>query len=196
MTDVTPVLPLDRAKKQLRARILKRRRAAHAVWRTRGVLRNAMALRDDWHGCRIAIFAGFGTEVDPDWLVRTLTRRGAIVGLPVVVAPQTPLVFRRFGPGIRFEVSAFGIREPGPRVLTMRPDIVLMPLVGIDRRGKRLGYGGGFYDRTIQAWRNRGHRPLLVGMAYETQYVPEVPTGSHDQVLDMLVTETAIRRFR
>lgn len=196
MTDVTPILALDRAKKQLRARILKQRGKAHAVWRTRGVLRNAMALRADWRGCRIAIFAGFGTEVDPDWLVRTLTRRGAIVGLPVVVAPRVPLVFRHFGPGIRFETSAFGIREPGPRAPAMRPDIVLMPLVGVDRRGRRLGYGGGFYDRTIQAWHNRGHYPLLVGMAYETQYVPLVPTGSHDQVLDMLVTETAIRRFR
>lgn len=196
MTDVTPIRALDRAKKQLRARILKQRGRAHAVWRTRGVLRNAMALRADWRGCRIAVFAGFGTEVDPDWLVRTLTRRGAIVGLPVVVAPRTPLLFRRFAPGIRFEISAFGIREPGPRVPAMRPDIVLMPLVGIDRGGRRLGYGGGFYDRTIQAWHNRGHHPLLVGMAYETQYVPVVPSGSHDQVLDMLVTESAIRRFR
>ena len=196
MTDVTPIRAIDRAKKQLRARILKQRGRAHAVWRTRGVLRNAMALRADWRGCRIAVFAGFGTEVDPDWLVRTLTRRGAIVGLPVVVAPRTPLLFRRFAPGIRFETSAFGIREPGPRVPAMRPDIVLMPLVGIDRGGRRLGYGGGFYDRTIQAWHNRGHHPLLVGMAYETQYVPVVPSGSHDQVLDMLVTETAIRRFR
>ncbi|MDF1736875.1 MAG: 5-formyltetrahydrofolate cyclo-ligase [Minwuia sp.] len=196
MTDVTSARALDGAKKRLRRRILKQRRQAHAVWRTRGVLSNAMGLRSDWRGCRVGLFAGFGTEVDPDWLMRALTRRGAIVGLPVVVAPRMPLVFRRFQPGIRFAISGFGIREPGPRVPTMRPDIVLMPLVGVDRRGMRLGYGGGFYDRTIRDWRNRGHRPLLVGMAYETQYVPMVPTGSHDQVLDMLVTETAIRRFR
>lgn len=196
MTDVHPTEALDRAKKRLRSSILKRRGAAHAAWRSQAVLRRAAMLRQDWRGVRIGIFAGFGTEVGTDWLVRGLTRRGAVVGLPVVVAPRTPLVFRRFAPGIRFVVSSFGIREPGPRVPAMRPDIVLMPLVGADRRGMRLGYGGGFYDRTIQHWRRAGHRPLLVGMAYETQYVARVPVGAHDQPLDMLVTETAIRRFR
>jgi len=196
MTDVTRLSDPVAAKVALRRMILKRRRRAHTVWRTRGVLRQAMRLRRDWRGVRIGLFAGFGSEVDPIWLVRSLTRRGAVVGLPVVVADGAPLIFRRYRPGIRFEVSAMGIREPGPRVPVMRPDIVFLPLLGVDRRGMRLGYGGGFYDRTIARWRHGGHRPKLVGMAYETQYVPHVPKGPHDQALDMRGTAAAPRRSR
>ncbi|MDF1722564.1 MAG: 5-formyltetrahydrofolate cyclo-ligase [Minwuia sp.] len=196
MTDAARQSNPTAAKANLRREVLKRRRRAHAVWRARGVLRQAMKLRPDWRGVRVGIFAGFGTEVDPLWLVRTLARRGAVVGLPAVVGQGQPLVFRRFRPGIRFVVSSFGIREPGPRVPVMRPDVVLVPLVAADRYGNRLGYGGGFYDRTIAQWRHGGHRPKLVGMAYETQYVPRIPKGPYDEVLHMLVTEAAIRRFR
>ncbi len=196
MTDVVSLSDLTVTKPALRRMILKRRAQVHAAWRTQGVLHRAMTLRQDWRGVRVGIFAGFGTEVDPITLVRALTRRGAVVGLPVVVASAQPLVFRRYQPGIRFVISSFGIREPGPRVPVMRPDLVLLPLLGADRRGMRLGYGGGFYDRTIAQWRHAGHRPKLVGMAYETQYVPHVPVGPFDQPLHMLVTEAATRRFR
>lgn len=196
MTDVTRQSDPTDAKAALRRMILKRRRRVHAVWRTRGVLHQALKLRSDWSGVRVGMFAGFGTEVDPFWLVRALTRRGAVVGLPVVVRHGKPLIFRRYRPGIRFAISSFGIREPGPRVPVMRPDLVLLPLLGVDRRGMRLGYGGGFYDRTIAHWQHGGHYPKLVGMAYETQYVPHIPKGPHDQALHMLVTEAATRRFR
>lgn len=187
---------MDGAKLAARATARKRRRAAHHPVHARAALQRALSLRDDWRDCRVGLYAGFGDELDPAWLTGELRRRGAVVGLPVVVGKGTPLVFRRFAPDIRHTRSAFGISEPAPSVRTVRPDVVLVPLVAVDRAGVRLGYGGGYYDRTIAAWAAVGHRPLLIGLAFEAQLVPRLPRAGHDRRLDMLVTEAATRRFR
>lgn len=182
-------------KKELRRQILSRRGDRGGPGRARAALGRCLKLRDDWRGVHVGLFAGFGDELDPMPLAHELIRRGATVGLPVVVRPRHPLAFRRFLPNVRMARSAFGIAEPGHRARPVRPDLLLTPLVGVDRTGTRLGYGGGFYDRTIARWWSRGHRPELIGLAFECQVVDRLPAGRHDIRLHGLVTEAAFRRF-
>ena len=184
------------AKKAARAIVLARRGREGNQVKARAAMKHAAALVRDSSVARVSLYAGFGDELDPMPLVCSLWRVGYDVGLPVVVAPRQPLIFRRYGRDIRWTLSGFGIREPADTVAEVVPDLVLAPLVGIDRRGVRLGYGGGFYDRTIAAWRAQGHRPAIFGLAFEAQLVSRLPQDRYDVRLDGLVTEAGIRRFR
>jgi 5-formyltetrahydrofolate cyclo-ligase len=183
-------------KKRLRKRILAGRKAAANASRAAGAMRNSLSLLPGDVGMSVALYAGFGSELDPMPLVRQLWRQGIEVGLPVVVENGQPLVFRRYSPAVRYVLSSYGIREPEERTPEVLPDLVFAPLVGIDRRGVRLGYGGGFYDRTLAAWRGMGYRPPVFGLAFECQLVSRLPRGPYDILLDGLVTEAGVRRFR
>lgn len=183
-------------KKRLRKSILANRAARSNGSRAAGALRHCHSLMPPGARMSVALYAGFGTELDPMPLVRALWRQGIDVGLPVVVRNGQPLVFRRYSPDVRYVLSGYGIREPDERTPEVLPDLVFAPLVGIDRRGVRLGYGGGFYDRTLAAWRGMGHRPPVFGLAFECQLVPRLPRGPFDILLDGLVTEAGVRRFR
>ncbi|WP_416899460.1 MAG: 5-formyltetrahydrofolate cyclo-ligase [Minwuia sp.] len=193
MTDATG---LKDEKKRLRQEVLSRRAALYRMPRARAALTHALDALPDVRGRRLALYAGFRDELDPMPLVDELLRRGAVVGLPVVIGPRRPLVFRRYARNGRFTLSGFGIRELDERTPVVVPEIVLAPLVAIDRRGVRLGYGGGFYDRTLAGWAARGHRPKVFGLAFEAQLVPRLPRDRHDVRLDGLITEAGIRRFR
>lgn len=187
---------LKAEKKRIRGQILARRADQAGPGRARAAMRRCLDLLPDGHRPAVGLYAGFRDELDPMPLVRHLWREGYAVGLPVVAGKGQPLVFRRFGPEVRYVLSNYGIREPGPDTPEILPGIVFAPLVGVDRRGVRLGYGGGFYDRTLAAWRARGHRPAVFGLAFECQLVPRLPRGPFDVLLDGLVTEAAVRRFR
>lgn len=144
-------------------------------------------------GCAVSAFWPMGSEIDTRPLIAALHARGHVVGLPVTVRRGQPLVFRSWEPGLRLVAGGFGTRVPGPERPEVRPEVVLVPLLAFDRAGYRLGYGGGFYDRTLAAL--RAVAPVLaVGVAYAGQEVPEVPRDAHDQRLDWVVTEAeAIR---
>ncbi len=129
-----------------------------------------------------------GDELDPLPLLERLAGQGHPVGLPVVVAPAAPLAFRRWRPGDALLPAAFGLREPPPESPEVTPELLLVPLLAFDRRGARLGYGGGFYDRTLAGLSAR--RPVLaVGLAYAAQELDEVPAGHSDWRLDAIVSE-------
>lgn len=183
-------------KKRLRKRILARRPAGSNDSRAASAMRHCRTLLPANGPASIGLYAGFGTELDPMPLVRLLWRAGQEVGLPVVVRKGEALIFRRYSPDVRYVLSSYGIREPDARTPEVLPDLIFAPLVGIDRRGVRLGYGGGFYDRTLAAWRGMGHRPAVFGLAFECQLVSRLPRGAYDVLLDGLVTEAGIRRFR
>jgi 5-formyltetrahydrofolate cyclo-ligase len=120
-------------------------------------------------------------------------RRGALTYLPRVPGPDLPLRFRVWRPGVPLRRNRFGIPEPatGPGLArACRLDAVLVPLVGFDRRGNRLGMGGGFYDRTFAG----RHRTLLIGVAFDCQRVLRVPTHWWDVPLAAVVTERGIVR--
>ncbi len=124
-----------------------------------------------------------------------LTEFNSIVCVPVVCGPGLPLKFRQWIPGISLIRNAFGtsIPESGDFV---EPDLLIVPVVAFDSGCTRLGYGGGFYDRTLQILRARSkhtaRRPVAVGFAYSDQEHPAIPRDAHDQRLDAIVTEAGV----
>ncbi len=129
-----------------------------------------------------------GDEFDVRPLLTRLSERGHVCALPVVTARGEALVFRRWHKGDRLAQAGFGTHEPGAHAAEIVPDIVLAPLLAFDDEGRRLGYGGGYYDRTLRALRAAG-RVLAVGVCYQAQRVDEVPSGDGDENLDWIVTE-------
>jgi 5-formyltetrahydrofolate cyclo-ligase len=133
-------------------------------------------------------YLSIGDEIDVRPLLRRLRSRGHAIALPVVVKSGQPLVFRRWGEEDPLADGPFGTRQPLASAPTVLPEVVILPMLAFDRRGFRLGYGGGYYDRTLALLRRR--RPMIaVGVAYAAQEVPAVPSGRHDQALDWIVTE-------
>ncbi len=88
--------------------------------------------------------------------------------------------------------AGFGTLAPSELAPREEPDIIIMPLLGFDSRGTRLGYGGGYYDRTLAGL---GKKPLLVGLAFAAQELDEIPREPHDVPLDVIVTEAGVRHF-
>lgn len=138
-----------------------------------------------------AIASGFwsmGDEIDVKPLLHRLHDLGYRCCLPVTVKRGLPLLFRQWQPGDTLVSGGFGTSIPGPAAPELQPDLLIVPLLAFDRRGYRLGYGGGFYDRTLQALRATGPR-LAVGVGLSGQEVSEVPREDYDQRLDWMVTE-------
>ena len=129
-------------------------------------------------------------EYDARHLVRTLRERGALTALPVVVAPRQPLVFREWHPGIEMAMGPLDIPCPAnsPEVI---PDAVLLPMNGWDGAGYRLGYGGGFFDRTLATLPKK---PLVIGVAYELAKIETIHPQSWDMPMDWVVTERGVYR--
>ncbi|HEY4170506.1 MAG TPA: 5-formyltetrahydrofolate cyclo-ligase [Reyranella sp.] len=138
-----------------------------------------------------AIVSGFwpmAEELDIRPLMIELINQGCQLALPVVVAKKQPLVFRAWRPGDPLEAGAFGTLQPTARRAVVEPEVLIVPLLAVDEEGWRLGYGGGFYDRTLEALRIR-KRVTAVGVGFNEQVVPEVPHDLNDQRLDWLLTD-------
>jgi 5-formyltetrahydrofolate cyclo-ligase len=138
----------------------------------------------------VAGYLPIRNELDPRPAMLALLGLGYRVAVPEVVRPRNPLVFRAWSPETRMEPGRYGIPVPiGAEAV--HPDLVLVPMLAFDRRGHRLGYGGGFYDRTIAALRASG--PIVVlGFAHAAQEVETVPDSEHDMPLDAIVTEDGL----
>ena len=130
------------------------------------------------------------TEIDP---LPAMAAHQSLVGVPVIMAAATPLKFREWAPGVAMIAGDFGALIPAEGAW-ITPQVVIVPLLAFDTRGYRLGYGGGFYDRTLQGLRAKG--PILaIGFAFAAQEVDAVPTDAFDQKLDLVVTEKGLHRF-
>ena len=144
-------------------------------------------------GSVVSAYWAMGDELDGQFLIRHLHEAGCVIGLPVVVAKGQPLVFRRWRPETRFIPGGFGTQIPSPEEPEVVPERLIVPLLAFDASGYRLGYGGGFYDRTLAKLRALG--PVTaIGFAYAGQEVETVPREDYDQQLDWLATEHAMRR--
>ncbi len=144
-----------------------------------------------------AIVAGYSPmkgEADVMPLLSALARRGHRLCLPAVTGKTEPLAFRAWQPGEALPAGYQGIPEPVAGAERLRPDVVLVPLLAFDSSGHRLGYGGGFYDRTLAALRAEGS-VSAVGIAFSAQKVDRIPGSNHDQRLDAVLTELGIVRF-
>ena len=137
-------------------------------------------------------YAAIGDEMNPRALMERLAAAGRTLCLPVTPRRGLPLTFRRWHLEDALVPRPMGLFEPAPDAPAVEPDLVLVPLLAFDAAGRRMGYGGGFYDRTLAGLRAR--RPILaIGIAYEGQMVERVPAGAGDALLDAVVTEAAFR---
>jgi 5,10-methenyltetrahydrofolate synthetase len=129
-------------------------------------------------------------EYDARHFARTLRERGALTALPVVVAPRQPLIFREWHPGVRLAHGPLDIPYPidSPQV---QPDAVLLPMNGWDAQGYRLGYGAGFFDRTLASL---AKRPVTIGVSYELARLDTIEPQPWDIPMDYVVTERGVYR--
>jgi 5-formyltetrahydrofolate cyclo-ligase len=185
-------------KADLRRRVL----ALRAVDSARFGAESAQKIRD--HG--LALIATLGApgevsgyhpirdELSPVRLMEALLAAGWRLSLPVVTGKTSPLTFRRWAPGGALIEAGFGLRIPPGSAPSVTPSVLLVPLAAFDSSGFRIGYGGGYYDRTLAGFRAAG-RVTAIGIAYECQQVAAVPREPHDQRLDHILTPSGVRSF-
>ena len=142
----------------------------------------------------VAVYWPLGDELDPMPLLNGLHALGHQMVLPVMLGAGKPLIFRTWHPNDVLLKAKFGTCEPSEDKHILEPDVILAPLLAFDGNGFRLGYGGGFYDRTIEKLRQ--NKPVLVyGIAYAAQAMPQVVKGPYDQPLDAIITELGVTSF-
>lgn len=179
-------------KKRLRLIALGRRaamgeNARHAA--SEAAALNAVAALGDVTGRTIALFCAFRDEIDTAPLAEKLRARGALLALPAILGRGEPLLFRRWrADDVLVPAGAFRIPEPPEEAGEVVPDILMVPLAAFDRKGYRIGYGAGFYDRTLAGLR-AGRSVRALGYAFACQEVEKVPAEPHDEPVDMMITE-------
>ena len=194
MPGIPNAAPIAELKQRLRRHARQRRAAAH---RQRAVSA-ALALRDRVIADRavlvdaapvVAGYAPIAEEIDVMPTLLALLARGCACVLPAVVDRGRPLEFRVWQPDAPMQPGPFGILQPLATATVASPDLLIVPTLAFDRRGGRLGYGGGFYDRTLADLRRRRRTVLAVGVAFADQEIDEVPLDAGDQILDRIVTD-------
>lgn len=145
-----------------------------------------------YRGVALSGYMPIRTEIDPLPVMAEAAAHG-IVAVPVIQAAGLPLRFSRWEPDCVLKKGPFGAMIPEVDDF-IEPEILIVPLVAFDTRGGRLGYGGGFYDRTLQGLRSR-RATLAIGFAFDAQEAADLPLEATDQPLDMLVTQSRVLTF-
>lgn len=190
-----PARSLAEEKKALRAASLARRSAAHSLAAGEAAAAHFLAAVPLPPNAVVSAYWPMGEELDPRPLMEALHAAGHGICLPVVVRRAAPLVFRAWTPETVLSPNVFGVSAPPPEAPVVRPDALLVPLLAFDADGWRLGYGGGYYDRTLRELR-AGGGALAVGFGYAAQEVEALPREPFDEPLDWIVTECEARAFR
>jgi len=141
----------------------------------------------------VAAYLPIRSELSPLPLVTALAGHGVVTAMPETPAPGNPLVFRRWTPGDDLVDGPYGTQQPSPAADVLVPDLILAPMLAFDSGCWRLGYGGGFYDRTLAALRAAGRRVTAIGIAFDGQLVDKVPVGPYDVALDAVLTPSGLR---
>ena len=184
------MVTLTERKAAARADAFARRKIVHEMGQ--GTAAHLSSVLAGYRGVPTAGYMAMRTEIDPTAAMEEAAAHG-VVGVPVIIANGQPLKFRIWEPDCVMVKGDFGalIPETGD---WMEPEILIVPLVAFDRKGGRLGYGGGFYDRTLEML--RAERPTMaIGFAYTGQEAGDLPLEPTDQPLDMIVTETGVLSF-
>lgn len=184
----------DPEKVRLRQHCLERRRAMPAARRaaeSAAAAERLVAAMGDGPAGPIGLFASFAEEIDTSPLAALLAARGQALCLPRQDGRERPLAFHRWRPGEPLAAGPFRVPEPSPEQPLVTPRVLVVPLLAFDRHGARLGYGAGYYDRTLAALRAPG--PVqAIGLAFDTQEVDRVPVSAHDEPLDLVITPTRV----
>lgn len=192
-----PIAPLFSQKHILRER-MKAERARAAAARpdaARHAAARFMAAIPVEAGAVVALYAPIRDELDTAPLAEALAERGAHLALPVMAGKRAPLLFRLAPLDAELVKGPFGVMEPRPEQPEAQPEIIVCPLLGFSRDGARLGYGAGYYDRTLRALRASG-AVVAVGFGYGAQEVETLPATKDDAPLDFIVTEREAIRVR
>ena len=131
-------------------------------------------------------------EFDCRPVLTRLMEEGQVVCLPVVVGHGMPLEMRLWEQGVPLRPAGFGTLAPPDTAPVVEPDVVIVPILGFDEHGTRLGYGGGYYDRTLAGLKKR---PRAIGFAFAGQELEQIPYNAHDVPLEAVVTEAGYRQF-
>lgn len=183
-------------KKRARTAALERRKQAHAANpdAARALVSNFPDAIWPDVGQVVAGYWAANSEIDAIRLIETFHCEQARIVLPRVAGPDAPLDFHAWHPEDTLETGAHGIAVPEKGAARLVPGLILVPLLAFDDRGYRLGYGGGYYDRTLEALRATGS-VTTAGLAFEAQRVKKLPVQRHDQRLDWIITEKRAYRF-
>lgn len=182
-----------RWRKAERARLIEARLAVPADVRTvmAGVIAQGLdQVIGDVTGKMVSLYWPFRGEPDLRPWLASVNARGGKSALPVAIELGRPLIFRAYAPGDKLERGVWNIPVPVPSPEVI-PDIVIAPLVGFDVAGYRLGYGGGFFDRTLAALPRKA---LVIGIGYEIARLPTIFPQPHDIPMDRIITEAGINR--
>ncbi|HEX3487328.1 MAG TPA: 5-formyltetrahydrofolate cyclo-ligase [Micropepsaceae bacterium] len=142
----------------------------------------------------VSAYVAIGDEADPAPLLEILRARGHVVALPRVVKRGLPLDFHVWESGAKLVPGGFGLSEPSRDWPKIAPDVLAVPLLGFDAKGYRIGYGAGFYDRTLAGLR-ASKTVLAAGYCFRVQEFADLPHDENDQRLDWIVTEESARRL-
>ena len=181
---------IDRLKRTLRKECAATRNAIAPAARAAGSARIAeigILFAGSKPGAVVSAYSAMGSEIDPRSLLERVAEVGFRAALPVVTPLGNPLRFRGWSPGEQLVARTWGILEPADNAPEVEPDVLLVPLLAFDRSGVRLGYGGGYYDRTLARLRAMKH-VIAIGLAFDEQALPDVPCGPYDQRLDWVLT--------
>jgi 5-formyltetrahydrofolate cyclo-ligase len=199
MREFRSMRPTDRleAKARIRADTLQRRDALAVGSR----IEMSLAAAEHGDAClsfdpgtMISGFLPIRSEIDARPLMDRLRARGARLCVPIV-ADRTTILFRELVRGMPLISTGFGTVGPGPEAAVVDPHLLIMPLAAFDRRGNRIGYGAGHYDRAIERLEKRGISTRRIGLAFSIQEVDAVPAEAHDRRLDAVVTEIGATWF-
>lgn len=184
-------MDIAEVKRKARTAASKRRAEAHEILKdTAGLAMAERGLPDGLHLAAgiVSGFIPYKSEITTVPMLNRLRRDGWQTCLPIVIAAEQPLIFRAWAPGDPLVPGVWDIPIPLDTAAELLPDVLLVPMLAFDRKGFRLGYGGGFYDRTLEKLREL-KKVVAIGVAYHAQMVDEVPVGIHDAPLDYVMTE-------
>lgn len=190
-------LETNEIKAELRAASLAKRDALSKVAReaaARAIAAHVLPVEMPSGVC-VAGFSSIRSEIDVALLMRVLEGKGASLALPVLAGESQPLIFRHWTQDTQLVRGPYGIFEPSSEAEEIEPDIVLVPLAAFDRAGHRIGYGGGYYDRTLERLR-QSKKITAIGVGFSVQEIAQVPSSEHDARLDLMLTEKDLLDFR
>lgn len=175
-------------RKAERERLIKARMDLEPAWRmeaSRAIVRNLVAAIGDMKGKSVSVYWPMRGEPDLRPFMEELEKAGGHGLLPVVPAPKTPMIFKPWKTGEPLEKGIWNIPVPATSE-TAVPDICLAPVIGYDKQNYRLGYGGGFFDRTLASF---AKKPTVIGVGYRMQAIETIHPLPHDIAMDVIVTE-------
>jgi len=190
-------IPVSKTKSELRTEALAKRDGLsvdHRAAAAQAIARHAGCVELS-AGTIVAGFSAIRSEIDASALMQAFGARGASLALPVAVERNQPLIFRAWTKETRLVRGMYGIFEPSSDAEDVEPDIVLVPLAAFDRRGHRIGYGGGYYDRTLSHLR-KSKKVVAIGVAFAVQEIDDAMRDAHDEPLDLVLTENEIIDLR